>query len=497
MALPSQGDLNWAGPLNGYILNVESEASTAEANIATHQSGADPHGDRAYSNSLISGITSLYGAVNGIAQLGGDGRLKSTQSPPGGGVTNFYDVILDYGAKGNGTNDDSTAMNAALAACAGAGGGEVWVPDGNFAIGATLVIGANTWLHLSPGATITRIANPTPPPAMLANYTPTTAPAAGNILVSGGTWNALGASVVQACNVFSFFDASFCLFEQILINGPENSTGILLAGCSSMIVSHIQFTGGAPTHVRNTNNTACIRMEVSNSTVVPGLLSGTYTGLGCSLISVNNCASQGATTTDGTGPFTKYNYLLASYVSGTHSNIVVSFNYGNALADNALLPATWNTVTLVGNQFVNSGASINITGATNVQAAANTPGTGAATTGWVTMTLQNSWNHFSGAARPSYRVNPTGDIDIAGSISGGATSNGTIIATLPSGFFNTATAIRIPATQSNSVSFGFGSATFTTPYIQVETNGNITIHNFQSPSQISFAGTVYLSITNG
>jgi hypothetical protein len=496
--LPSQGDLNWAGPLNGYILNVENEATTAEANIATHQSGTDPHGDRAYANSLISGITSLYGATNGIAQLGGDGRLKATQAPPGGGVTNFYDVILDFGAKGNGTNDDAAATNAALVACSGAGGGEVWVPDGNFAIGATLVIGANTWLHLSPGAKISRIANPTPPPAMLANYTPSTVPAVGNIRVSGGQWDALNSSVVQACNVFSFFDAGFCLFAETKITGPENSTPVLLAGCTAMAIDKVQFSGVAPTHTRAVNNTACVRIEPSSSSVTAGLLPAAYTGAACTLIGITNCTQTAATATDGSGAYTKYNALLASYNSGvTHSNIVVAFNYGNAFATNALIPTTWSTVTLVGNQFTSSGSSINITGITNPQVAANTPGTGAATTGWVAMTLQNSWVAFSGAARPSYRVTPTGDTEIAGSCSGGSSANGTVIATLPSGFYNTATAVRIPATQSNTVSFGFGSATFSTPYIQVETNGNITVHNFQSPSQISFQGTVYLNITNG
>lgn len=499
MVLPSQGDLNWAGPLNDYIVNtVGAEANLAEATIVTHLGTADPHADRAYASGLITGVTSLYGAANGLAQLGGDGRLKSTQAPPGGGVTNFYDVILDFGAKGNGSNDDAAAINAALTACAGAGGGEVWVPDGNFAIGATLVIKANTWLHLSPGATITRIANPTPPPAMLANYTPTTAPSAGNILVSGGTWNALGASVVQACNVFSFFNASFCLFEQTLIIGPENSTAILLAGCKSMVVDKIQFSGGAPTSTRATNNTACVRIEPSNSSVVAGLLSATYTGLPCTLIAVTNCAQIATTATDGGGPFTKYNALLASYVSGvTHANIVVSFNYGNAFATNPLIPTTWNTLTMVGNQFTNSGATINITGVTNLQATVNSPGTGATATGWVAMTLQNSWVHFNGAARPSYRVTPTGDTEIAGSCSGGSVATGTVIATLPAGFYNTSTSIRINASQSNTVSSGFGSAIFGTPYVQVETNGNITIHNFQTPGQISFQGTVYLNITNG
>lgn len=501
MPLPSQGDQNWAAPLNDYIVNtVGAEADSAHSLIVTHESSVDPHGDRAFASGLVTSITSNYGIPNGVAQLGGDGRLKSTQSPPGGGVTNFYDVILDFGAVGNGTHDDAAAMNAALAAAAGAGGGEVWVPSGVFAVGASLVIGANTWLHLSPGAKIVRIANPTPPSTMLANYTTSTLPALGNIHVSGGQWDALNSSIVQACNVFSFFNAGFCLVEQTKINGPENSSGILLAGVTALNVDSVQFSGVAPTHSRGFNaSTACIRIEPSNSSVVAGLLPGAYSGLGCSLVSVTRCIQVAATTTDGSGPFTKYNYLLATYVTGvTHSNIVAAFNYGNGFALNSLNPSSWSTVTVVGNQFTNSGTSINITGITNLQATSNSPGTGAIISGWTALSLQNGWGPINGEMQPSYRVTPSGDTEIAGVMSGGSANSNTIIATLPAGFYNTSTGCRIPLTQTGSQTLGFGGGTVSWPYMEIDTSGNLRIRNLiSSPGQVSFAGTVYITIPNG
>lgn len=501
MPLPNQGDLNWAGPLNDYILNtVGAEADSAHSLIVTHESTSDPHGDRAFASGLITGITSQYGVANGVAQLGGDGRLKSTQAPPGGGVTNFYDVILDFGAKGNGTNDDASAINAALSAAAGAGGGEVWVPDGNFAIGASLVIGANTWLRLSPGAKISRIANPTPPSTMLANYTPTTTPAVGNIRVTGGQWDAFNGSIVQACNVFSFFDAGFCLFEQTKIIGPENSTAILLAGCSGVVIDKIQFSGIAPAHSRAFYTTSCVRIEPSNSSVIAGLLPATYTGAGCSLIAINNCIETASTASDGSGAYTKYNFLAATFVSGvTHSNLSFNFNYANGLATNALSPSTWSTTTLVGNQFTNSGASINVTGITNLQATTNSPGTGTVSSGWTALTLQNGWSSVTGEMKPSYRITPTGDTEIAGVMSGGSANSNTIIATLPSGLYNTSTACRLSLTQSGSQSIpAFSGATVSWPYLEIDTSGNIRIRNLlSSPSQVSFAGTVYLTISGG
>lgn len=501
MPLPNQGDQNWAGPLNDYILNVVgAEASSAETLITTHESATDPHGDRAFASGLATGITAQYGIANGVAQLGADGRLKATQAPPGGGVTNFYDVMLDFGAVGNGTHDDAPNINNALTAAANAGGGEVWVPSGTFGIGATLVIGANTWLHLAPGAKIVRLANPTPPAVMLANYTPTTAPAVANIHVSGGQWDAFNSSMTQQCNVFSFFNAGFCLFEQTRITGPENSSAILLAGCTAIVIDKLQFAGPVPTHARSFYSTACIRLEPSNSSVVAGLLPATYTGLGCSQIIVTRCPEVATTTTDGSGPYTKYNYFVATIVTGvTHSNLFFNFNYGNGLANNALSPSSWSTVTLVGNQFVNSGSSINITGITNLQSSANTPGTGAVVSGWTQLTLQNSWSTVSGEMAPSYRMTPTGDIDIAGVMSGGSANSNTIIATLPSGFFNTSTACRIPLMQSGSQTIsGFSGGTVSWPYLEIDTSGNMRIRNLiSSPGQVAFAGTVYKFIPGG
>jgi polygalacturonase len=62
--------------------------------------------------------------------------------------------ILDFGAKGDGTNKDTVAIQKALDACAAAGGGTVTVPQGNFLTGS-IVIGANTALQLESRASLT------------------------------------------------------------------------------------------------------------------------------------------------------------------------------------------------------------------------------------------------------------------------------------------------------------------------------------------------------
>ncbi len=67
-------------------------------------------------------------------------------------ATIAYDVRV-YGARGDGKTLDSPAINAAIDACAGEGGGTVVLPAGNYLCGS-IHLTSNIELHLTPGATI-------------------------------------------------------------------------------------------------------------------------------------------------------------------------------------------------------------------------------------------------------------------------------------------------------------------------------------------------------
>ena len=59
-------------------------------------------------------------------------------------LTNFYFNVKDYGATGNGSTDDTTAIKAAITALNVVGGGILFFPPGNYAISDVLTIGSNT-----------------------------------------------------------------------------------------------------------------------------------------------------------------------------------------------------------------------------------------------------------------------------------------------------------------------------------------------------------------
>lgn len=64
--------------------------------------------------------------------------------------------VKDFGAKGDGTTDDTIPIQAALTFARTRGGARVVVPEST-AISTALVIGSNTWLDVAPHATVTMI----------------------------------------------------------------------------------------------------------------------------------------------------------------------------------------------------------------------------------------------------------------------------------------------------------------------------------------------------
>ncbi|QNK57259.1 right-handed parallel beta-helix repeat-containing protein [Paenibacillus sp. PAMC21692] len=100
--------------------------------------------------------------------------LKSSQWPDSveaaTSVNSYYDVI-DYGAVGDGTTDDRAAIQAAINAAQGDGGGVVFLPKGNYAVSSTLnITGHNVGICGVGGASVIK-----------GTF------AAGNIIYFGGT----------------------------------------------------------------------------------------------------------------------------------------------------------------------------------------------------------------------------------------------------------------------------------------------------------------------
>jgi Pectate lyase superfamily protein/Right handed beta helix region len=78
-------------------------------------------------------------AATAAATLAGPpGRAAAAETA----LTSYFDVS-GYGAQGDGTTDDTAAIQAAIDAAQAAGGGVVFLPSGSFAVGSTLRITAS------------------------------------------------------------------------------------------------------------------------------------------------------------------------------------------------------------------------------------------------------------------------------------------------------------------------------------------------------------------
>src|SRR5437899_1812933 len=74
--------------------------------------------------------------------------------------------ITNFGAVGNGTTMNTSAIQATVDACYNAGGGIVEIPAGNF-LTATVFLKSNVTIHISQGATITGSGNTSDYPDVL------------------------------------------------------------------------------------------------------------------------------------------------------------------------------------------------------------------------------------------------------------------------------------------------------------------------------------------
>jgi len=79
----------------------------------------------------------IHNAAGGEAGWGGPVRVRVES--PAAAPAGFFDV-RQFGAKGNGFDDDTAALRAALVQAGEAGGGTVFLPPGRYALSATLWI---------------------------------------------------------------------------------------------------------------------------------------------------------------------------------------------------------------------------------------------------------------------------------------------------------------------------------------------------------------------
>jgi len=101
----------------------------------------------------------------------------------------------------------------------------------------------------------------------------------------------------------------------------------------------------------------------------------------------------------------------------------------------------------------------------------------------IPLTLQNSWVNYATDTTPSVSRTESGVIMISGEIAGGTITQGTVIATLPTGF--------APTRQKRFQVTNFNGSAFSSATLLVSTNGNISILSITSNTLLGLDGIQY------
>src|SRR5215469_281905 len=348
LVLPVDGQTAWGDEVNAALNQADNDALAAQTSIANHaaNSPADPHGDRAYTNTQISTITSGVNQPNGYVKLNNSGRIIASQitgsGGPGGMYTGIFDAIATYGMTAGGS-DSSGACQAACNAASSAGGGIVWIGPGTFSFSNFVFIPTNVWILMSEGTVINRIAGGTTPKYMFTNvkFDGTTSPSQ-NVKITGGKIDSVGSGLTSQCTPIFIIQSGRTHIENTRVIVPYNNVAIELNGCTNASVAN-NFFGGTNKVTFSNFNTPAVRINISNTGTTPtGLLNTLYNQSTC-----NNIQIIGNSVDNPVGQSGPYGSLVASDLVSTnqisnqqfHNNITIT---GNQMTYNA--STTGNTI---------------------------------------------------------------------------------------------------------------------------------------------------------
>lgn len=101
---------------------------------------------------VMDGWTTAFGGAAGLWQY--KQSAGATERNPGTWMAEVLVSVKDFGAKGDGATDDTSAIQAAIAAIASAGGGTVYLPPGTYLISSALAIAKGGTTILGAGGSL-------------------------------------------------------------------------------------------------------------------------------------------------------------------------------------------------------------------------------------------------------------------------------------------------------------------------------------------------------
>lgn len=187
-----------------------------------------------------------------------------------------------YNAKGNGTTNDLTAINAAIVAASSAGGGDVIVPSGTYIINAAITLKSNIKLRCAQGAviknnqvhgivlSINNIVNATVDSCTIigSNSSPIipTAATQNVINILNGSSNIkLTNNLIQGCEFACVYmdNISFTTVDNNTFSNLANTTGSILGVSAQTILAYGQITDSTISNNWDVTGTNDVGIQIS------------------------------------------------------------------------------------------------------------------------------------------------------------------------------------------------------------------------------------------
>lgn len=366
MALPADGQTGWGDILNSDINTLQTQANGTQTGLNNHASNnpSDPHGDRAYAQSLVSPIINGVNQANGYVQLNSSGLIPGSlitgagENVIGGMYNAVFDCVATYGAVPDNGADQSGAIQSALNVAATSGGGIVWLGPGTFSMGGYIVLPSNVWFMMSEGTVLSRIPGNVNAPYLITNVrfqtsnTPST-----NLRITGGRLDAVGAnSMSSACTPIFIIQSSKTKIENVSVNNVYSNPAVEINGCTNAWIESCYFDGVGTNSFFGSGSTApAVRINSSSTSTTPSGLSNTfYNNTIC--YGVHLSSSQTVSTTYSYGC---YGALIGSDLFSSHNSDHIFINgcgtaYTSQLGSAIYSNSNWRYSTNTGNLFYES-----------------------------------------------------------------------------------------------------------------------------------------------
>lgn len=208
-------------------------------------------------NNLLNKIRALFGI-----------SAETNIEPVVPVVDNTVDVVVNFGAFGDGIHDDTKAIQNALDYLKSTGG-TICFPDGVYMISSCLIFYSNQELVFSDNATLKRMDSSEPTKYMLATYTSSNIDAGEyngvcNSKIVGGTFDG-NANIASNLTVINFCHANnVTVSDATFVNGSYWHY-IEIASSKNVVVTDCYFDGSSYTLNRTDLTDELIQLDVAKS----------------------------------------------------------------------------------------------------------------------------------------------------------------------------------------------------------------------------------------